>query len=108
MGFRRVPGQRADDVLEGSGANSRHGSGGFWCRLMADEVLMRFWRVPAQIARKAPAQIARKVPAGSGADGQMTDEVLEGSGADSKVPMQMADEVSNGLVQTKLWRDPDG
>ena len=42
---------------EGSGADSRQGSGGFRCRK-----LMRFWRVAGQIA----------------------DEVLEGSGTHSK------------------------
>ena len=30
--FRRVPAQMADEVPEGSGADSRQGSGEFWCR----------------------------------------------------------------------------
>ena len=25
-----------------------------------------------------------------------------------RVPVQMADEVSNGVVQTRFWRVPDG
>ena len=56
MRFWRVLGQIADEVPEGSGADSGQGSGGFRCRW-----LMRFRRVPVQ----------------------MVDEVLESSGADS-------------------------
>ena len=48
--------QMADEVPDGSGADSRRGSGGFGCRW-----LMRF--------RTVPVQIADKVPAGSGTDG---------------------------------------
>ena len=57
MRFRTVPGQLADEVPEGSGADSRQASGGFRCRW-----LMRFRRV----------------------SGQKTDEVLESSGADCR------------------------
>ena len=59
--------QKAEEVPDGSGADSRQGSGGFRRRW-----LMRFRMVLAQIADKVPkvpVQIADKVPAGSGADG---------------------------------------
>ena len=49
MRFWRVPGQIADEVPEGSGANSRQGSGRFRGRW-----LMRFPRVPGQIAKNSP------------------------------------------------------
>ena len=55
MRFRRVPVQMADEVPDGSGADSRQGSGGFWCRK-----LMRFQSVPVQKADE--------VPEGSGAE----------------------------------------
>ena len=77
-GFRRVSGRMADEVLEGSGPDSQQSSGGLL--QVADEVpkgygadsaqgcggfrcrwLMKFWRVPVQIATK--------VPEGSDADG---------------------------------------
>ena len=45
----KVPVQIADKVLEGSGAESWWGSGGFWCRK-----LMRFRRVAGQIADEVP------------------------------------------------------
>ena len=53
--------QIADEVLEGSADEVPEGSGAdgfpeFWCRL-----LMKFWRVPAQMADE--------VPEGSGANG---------------------------------------
>ena len=56
MRFRRVPGQIANEVPEGCGADSREGSGAFRGRK-----LMRF--------RRVPVQIADKVPEGSGTDG---------------------------------------
>ena len=46
MRFRTVPGQLADEVPEGSGADSRQG---FRCRW-----LMRFRRVSAQKADEVP------------------------------------------------------
>ena len=49
MRFRRVPVQIANEVPEGSGADSWWGSGEFRCRL-----LMRFRRVPGQIAKNLP------------------------------------------------------
>ena len=88
----------ADEVPESPGADSRQGSGGCrWLRFrrvpvqMTDEVpkasvadgvrfrrdwyrkLMRYRRIPGQVADEVP-----EVPV------QMADEVLEGSGADSK------------------------
>ena len=59
--FRRVPAgygavQMADEVPEGSGTDSRQGSGGFRCRW-----LIRF--------RRVLVQMADEVPEGSGADG---------------------------------------
>ena len=78
MRFRRVPGQTADEVPEGSGADSRQGSGEFRGRK-----LMRFRH-----------EKFRRVPAG------MADEVLEGSGAGRQQSSgglsQMADEVPKG------------
>ena len=47
--------QKEAEVPEGSGAESRQGSGGFWCRK-----LMTFQRVPVQKADE--------VPEGSGAE----------------------------------------
>ena len=72
MRFRTVPGQLADEVPEGSGADSRQGSGGFRCRW-----LMRF--------RRVPVQTADEVPESFGAEKVLVQiaEVLEGSGADS-------------------------
>ena len=55
MSFRRVPGQMADKVPEGSGADSRQSSGGFRSRKV-----MRF--------RRVPVQMADEVPENSGAD----------------------------------------
>ena len=55
MRFRTVPGQLADEVPEGSGADSRQVSGGFRCRW-----LMRF--------RRVSGQKADEVPESSGAD----------------------------------------
>ena len=85
--------QIADKVPESCGADCRQG---FRCRW-----LMKFQRVAVQIAQgcggfrcrwlmkfwRVRVQIANKVP---------------------EVPMQMADEVSNGLVQTRFWGVPDG
>ena len=55
MRFRTVPGQLADKVPEGSGADSRQGSGGFRCR----------WRIRF---RRVSGQKADEVPESSGAD----------------------------------------
>ena len=55
MRFRTVPGQLADEVPEGCGADSRQGSGGFRCRW-----LMRF--------QGGPGQKADEVPESCGAD----------------------------------------
>ena len=90
--------QIADEVPDGSGADSRQGK--------ADEV-------PVQMADES-----RRFP------GQIADEVLEGfrrrwqtrfpessgaiAGGVLEVPAQMADEVSNSLAQTRFWRVPDG
>ena len=64
MRSRRVPGQIADEVPEGSSADSRQGSGGFRGRK-----LMRFYRVPVQMRfPRVPGQIADEVPEGSSAD----------------------------------------
>ena len=49
MRFRTVPGQLADEVPEGFGADNRQGSGGSRRRW-----LMRCWRVRVQIADKVP------------------------------------------------------
>ena len=73
MRFWRVPGQIADEVPEGSGADSRQGSGGLrgrklmkfqrvpvrcrWLmrfRKFRGRWLMRFPRVPGQIAKNSP------------------------------------------------------
>ena len=48
--------QTADEVPDGSGADSRQGSGVFWCRWLT--------RLP-----RVPVQKADKVQEGSGADG---------------------------------------
>ena len=64
MRFRTVPVQMADEVPDGSGVDSRRGSGAFWYRW-----LTRFRRVPDQKTDEVP-RVA----------GQIADEVLEGSG----------------------------
>ena len=51
MRLRRVPGQIADEVPEGSSADSRQGSGGFRGRKLR---LMRFRQVPGQMADEVP------------------------------------------------------
>ena len=61
--------QVLDKVLDGSGAYTSSGSGGFRCRY-----LMRFRRVPAEAPegsvrfRRVPLQIPCEVPEGSDAD----------------------------------------
>ena len=86
----------ADEVPDGSGADSTEGSGGFrggW--------LMRFWRVRVQIMQQSSGgllQMADEVPKGYGADS------TQGSGGFRcrwamrfrRVPAQMADEVPEG------------
>ena len=67
MRLRRLSGQIADEVPEGSGADSRQGSGGFRGRK-----LMRFQRVPVQMADE--------VPEVSGADSQKPSKIFQGVG----------------------------
>ena len=65
MRFRRVPGQIADEVPEGSSADSKQGSGKFRGRKLR---LMRFRQVPGQMADEVPessGQIAKNSPRSS-------------------------------------------
>ena len=58
--------QMADEVPEGSGADSRQGSGGFRCRF---RWLIGFWRVPGQMADEVLKCSGADVREESGADG---------------------------------------
>ena len=80
MRFWRVPGQIADEVPEGSGADSRQGSGG-----LRGRKLMKFQRVPVRCRwlmrfRKVPGQMADEVPESSGADSQKLSKIFQAVG----------------------------